>query len=124
MGVTGAVHWPTWQEIALLLVIGGLGGTGNLLFIAATRRVLASQIAPMQYSQILWAILFGAVFYYEYPDAAAYIGLAIIVVAGILNVVSGEARYRIFSRNAPAGAGPSTIREVERAADSSTPSEG
>ena len=86
--------------------------------------MLASQIAPMQYSQILWAILFGAVFYYEYPDAAAYIGLAIIVVAGILNVVSGEARYRIFSRNAPAGAGPSTIREVERAADSSTPSEG
>jgi len=123
MAVTGAVHWPTWQEAALLLVIGGLGGTGNLLFIAATRRVLASQIAPVQYSQILWAILFGAVFYYEYPDAAAYIGLAIIVVAGILNVVSGEARYRIFSRNAPAGAGPSTIREVERVA-ADTPSEG
>lgn len=125
MVVTGAMHWPTWQEVALLLVIGGLGGTGNLLFIAATRNALASQIAPLQYSQILWAILFGATFYFEYPDAAAYIGLAIIVVAGILNVVSGEARYRIFSRNAPAGAGPSTMREVERAAaDPSASSEG
>jgi hypothetical protein len=38
------------------------------------------------------------------------------VAAGILNVVSGDARMRIFSRNAPAGAGPSTLREAERAA--------
>ncbi len=125
MIVTGAAHWPSWQEFAWLLVIGGLGGSGNLLFIAATRNAFASQIAPLQYSQILWAILFGAAFYFEYPDAAAYIGLAIIVVAGILNVLSGEAHYRIFSRNAPAGAGPSTMREVERAAaaDPTPPSE-
>jgi drug/metabolite transporter (DMT)-like permease len=116
MAITGQVHWPSWYELAMLLVIGGLGGTGNMLFIAATRSSPASQIAPLQYSQILWAILFGAVFYFEYPDLVAYVGLAVIVAAGILNVVSGDARMRIFSRNAPAGAGPSTLREAERAA--------
>ena len=44
-------------------MIGALGGTGNMLFIAATRAAQASQIAPLQYSQIFWAILFGALFY-------------------------------------------------------------
>jgi drug/metabolite transporter (DMT)-like permease len=121
MVVTGQVHWPTWTELAWLLVIGALGGTGNMLFIAATRAVQASQIAPLQYSQIFWAILFGAVFYYEYPDAIGVAGLVVIVVAGILNVLSGDAKLRIFSRNAPAGAGPSTLREAERAAAMQAP---
>lgn len=123
MFATGNVRVPTWTEIALLLTIGALGGTGNLLFIAATRAIPASTIAPLQYSQILWALLFGAVFYFEYPVPIAYIGLAVIVVAGILNVLSGDATFRIFSRNAPAGAGPSTMREVERRLAPDTPLE-
>ncbi len=116
MLATGSYRWLHWQELALLLTIGGLGGTANLLFIAATRSTPASQIAPLQYSQILWALLFGAVFYAEYPVPIAYVGLAIIIAAGILNVITGDASLRIFSRNAPAGTGPSTLRETERAA--------
>lgn len=123
MVVTQSVHWPTWTELGFLLVIGACGGTGNMLFIAATRAVQASRIAPLQYSQIFWAILFGALFYKEYPDAVGVVGLFVIVAAGILNVVSGDARLRIFSRNAPAGAGPSTLREVERAQAPDTPLE-
>jgi drug/metabolite transporter (DMT)-like permease len=123
MIITQQVHWLNWTELGWLLVIGALGGTGNILFIAATRAVQASQIAPLQYSQIFWAILFGAVFYYEYPDAIGVAGLAVIVVAGVLNVISGDAKLRIFSRNAPAGAGPSTLREVERAQAPDTPLE-
>jgi drug/metabolite transporter (DMT)-like permease len=91
-------HWPTWQEFALLLTIGGLGGTGNIIFIAATRRAPVSQIAPAQYSQIAWAIIFGALFYREYPDTIAYCGLVVVAMGGILNVMSDEARIRIFSR--------------------------
>ncbi len=89
---------PSLQEFALLLTIGGLGGTGNLLFIAAMRRAPASQIAPAQYSQIAWAIIFGAIFFHEYPDLVAYCGLVVVAVGGILNVMSDETRIRIFSR--------------------------
>jgi drug/metabolite transporter (DMT)-like permease len=105
---------PSMEEFALLIAIGGLGGTGNLLFIAATRRAGASEIAPMQYSQIAWALIFGAIFFREYPDLIAYLGLAVVVVFGILNVISDETRIRIFSRWT-AGAGPATaIAEVSR----------
>jgi drug/metabolite transporter (DMT)-like permease len=99
---------PTWQEFALLLTIGGLGGTGNVLFINATRMAKASEIAPLQYSQIAWAITFGAIFFHEYPDLVGYVGLAVVVTFGILNVISGENRFRILSRLS-FGLGPATV---------------
>lgn len=107
-------EWPTAQEFAWLMAIGGLGGTGNVLFINATRLARASEIAPMQYSQIAWAISFGAVFYAEYPDAVAYVGLVVVVIFGVLNVMSDETRIRVFSRLSP-GLGPATaIAEVSK----------
>ena len=113
MLVTGDMREISWQAWVGLLTIGGLGGTANLMFIAATRRSPASAVAPIQYSQIVWAILFGAVFYKEFPAAVAYGGLALIVVAGIFNVISGGTRIRIFSRSSPSGAGPAMIEESE-----------
>jgi drug/metabolite transporter (DMT)-like permease len=109
-----ALRLPTLPEFALLLAIGGLGGTGNMLFINAARLARASEIAPMQYSQIAWAIIFGAVFYAEHPDLIGYAGLSVVVVFGILNVMSDETRIRIFSRWTP-GLGPATaIAEVSK----------
>jgi drug/metabolite transporter (DMT)-like permease len=99
---------PSLEEFGLLIAIGGLGGTGNVLFINATRLAPISQIAPAQYSQIAWAIIFGAVFFHEYPDLIAYLGLAVVVTFGILNIISDETRIRIFSRLS-AGAGPATV---------------
>ena len=90
--------WPSLQEFAMLLAIGALGGTGNIVFIAATRRSPISQIAPAQYSQIVWAIVFGAMFFHEWPDAIAYCGLVVVAFGGILNVISDKTRIRIFSR--------------------------
>ncbi|WP_417309819.1 DMT family transporter [Devosia sp.] len=89
---------PSVQEFALLLSIGAMGGTGNILFIAATRRANASQIAPTQYSQIAWAVIFGVLLFGEYPDLVTYCGLVVVAVGGMLNVVSDETRIRIFSR--------------------------
>jgi drug/metabolite transporter (DMT)-like permease len=107
---------PTWQEFALLLTIGGLGGTGNVLFITATRMAKASEIAPMQYSQIAWALIFGAVFFHEYPDLIAYGGLAVVVVFGIMNVMSDETRIRFFARFSSFG--PATVAaEIEKPLD-------
>ena len=104
---------PSWQEFALLLAIGGLGGTGNILFINATRNAKASEIAPMQYSQLAWALIFGAVFFHEYPDLIAYCGLTVVVTFGVLNVISGGTRIRIFSRLSPFG--PATVAaEIEK----------
>jgi drug/metabolite transporter (DMT)-like permease len=111
---TGGFHVLDLRQLALLLTVGALGGTGNMLFIAATRHAPASLVAPIQYSQIFWAILFGAVFYYEYPDGIAYVGLAAIVVAGIFNVLDDRTRIRFLPHLSQGGEGPSVLRESTR----------
>ena len=79
---------PTLEQMAVFLGIGLLGGTGGLLLIAAARRSPANLVAPVQYSQLIWAIVFGAMFFSEYPDYIAVIGLIIVLTAGLANVLT------------------------------------
>ena len=75
-------------QLVVLLGIGLLGGVGGLMLIAATKQTPANLIAPVQYSQLIWAILFGALFFGEYPDWIAIVGMIVVVGAGLLNVLS------------------------------------
>lgn len=95
--VLGGV-WPTWGLLAGLLVCGVLGGIGYMLQIAAVATAPASRVAPMQYSQIVWALIFGALFFNEAPDAVGLIGLAVVVAAGIGNIFADGARARLAGR--------------------------
>lgn len=79
---------PSPEQLAAFLGIGLLGGTGGLLLIAAARRSPANLLAPVQYSQLIWAIVFGALFFGEYPDYVAVIGLIIVLAAGLANVLT------------------------------------
>ncbi|MBT8388236.1 MAG: DMT family transporter, partial [Altererythrobacter sp.] len=40
-----------------------------------------------QYSQIIWAAIFGALFFNEFPDRFTWIGAGVIVLAGVYVVV-------------------------------------
>lgn len=108
---------PSLLQLALLAVSGSFVGMGHLLIIAATRNAPASQVAPIQYVQIVWAIGLGAFFYFEYPDLLAYVGLAIVVLSGLVNVVMDGTRARVAGRFAEYRAhrpGPQTnITEVQ-----------
>jgi drug/metabolite transporter (DMT)-like permease len=80
--------WPSWSQLAIFLIIGSLGGIGGILIIQAARITPASLIAPVQYSQLIWAILLGAVFYDEFPDWLAVTGMLIVLAAGLANVLT------------------------------------
>jgi drug/metabolite transporter (DMT)-like permease len=91
---------PSPEQLAVFLGIGLLGGTGGLLLIAAAKRTPANLVAPVQYSQLIWAIVFGALFFGEYPDYVAVIGLVIVLTAGLANVLTEKLKIvwkpRIF----------------------------
>ncbi|MBP7240560.1 DMT family transporter [Amaricoccus sp.] len=82
-----------------MAMIAALGFCGAMCLIAAYRRGRAVVVAPMQYSQILWAALYGAVFFHETPDRNTAIGAAIIIASGLF-VVLREERPNV-SRNRP-----------------------
>ncbi len=79
---------PTLEQLVLLVGIGLIGGIGGLLVIQACKVTPANLVAPVQYSQLIWAILFGAMFFGEYPDWIAIVGMLIVVGAGLMNVLS------------------------------------
>jgi len=89
---------PNWVLLGALLISGVLGGAGYLLQIAAVASAPVSRIAPMQYSQVIWALLLGALFFAEVPDAMGLAGLGVVVAAGIANVLGDGARARIAGR--------------------------
>lgn len=85
---------PTLEQFAIFLAIGLLGGIGGLLIISATKRTPANLIAPVQYSQLIWAIVFGAAFFGEFPDWVAVAGMFVVVASGVLNVLSEQRPIR------------------------------
>jgi len=71
------------QDLALLAVIAALALIATNCLIFAYRAAPAATVAPMQYSQIIWASAYGALFFGETLDLATLAGTAIIVASGL-----------------------------------------
>ncbi|RVV98398.1 DMT family transporter [Mesobaculum littorinae] len=74
-------------DLGLTGMLAAFSFTAGLLVISAYRAAEAAIVAPMQYSQIIWAALFGAVFFDEVPDPMTWVGAAIIIVSGLYIVI-------------------------------------
>jgi drug/metabolite transporter (DMT)-like permease len=81
--LTRPFAWPTQNDFLMLLVMGLLSSAAMLCFISAYNNAPANFVAPFEYSGIVWAMLFGIVFFNDIPDSWTTIGIAIIVIAGL-----------------------------------------
>ncbi len=86
-------------DLGLMAVIAALVLAAMTCILAAYRNGPAIVIAPMQYSQILWAVLFGYLLFDEHPDLITFVGAAIIIASG-LYILRREADPAV-SRNTP-----------------------
>ncbi len=71
------------QDLALFAVIGAIGVAGHYLLARAFAGAEAARLAPITYVSLVWATLFGYLFFSEWPTASALAGAALIV-AGTL----------------------------------------
>lgn len=90
---------PPIGDLGLFATISVLGLVANLLVIRAYRIGDAAVVAPTQYSQIIWAAIFGALLFGEAADFATWAGTAVIVASGVY-IVAREARTGV-SRTSP-----------------------
>jgi drug/metabolite transporter (DMT)-like permease len=72
-----------WLEWLLLCLMGVFGGTGHYLLAVAHRYAPASTLAPFLYQQILYMALFGYLVFGSVPDAAVWVGAAIVISSGL-----------------------------------------
>ncbi len=89
--MTGLVM-PTGREWLLLMGYGLLAGVATVLFQISSRAAPATLVAPTQYSQMLWAIAFGAFVFGDPPDRFTYLGAAVIIASGLFTLFRERAR--------------------------------
>ncbi|MCL4189672.1 MAG: DMT family transporter [Rhodobacteraceae bacterium] len=75
---------PSPSTTALLVVIGLIGGVGQILLTSAYRHADASVVAPFEYASLLLALAIGYFVFAEVPTVPMLAGAVLIVAAGIL----------------------------------------
>jgi drug/metabolite transporter (DMT)-like permease len=96
MSLAVAFFWktPDLRHVPLLLLLGVAGGAGHYALIRAMELADASFLSPLGYTQLVWAILFGLLVFGDLPDAAAFIGMAVIVASGLYVALGHRAKPR------------------------------
>lgn len=98
------LHWGNWMQAAhpsllflvrpwvvpsmidaLLIAACGVVAAMGMMFLTSAYRVArASTVTPFEYTGMLWAPLWGFLFFSEVPRATTMAGALVIVVAGLL----------------------------------------
>jgi drug/metabolite transporter (DMT)-like permease len=66
-----------------LSFLGVLAAFTIVSFVSAYKFAESSFVAPFEYSGMAWAILFGLLFFNDFPDLLSWAGMAIVVGAGL-----------------------------------------
>ena len=85
---------PTMGELFVLAMAGLLQGAGQTGLVLATRDAPAVIVAPFQYSQMLWAVLFGVTVFGDSPAPVLFLGLGIVVASGLYTLWRETVRRR------------------------------
>jgi drug/metabolite transporter (DMT)-like permease len=75
------------QDLRISFMVAALGLVATFFVIAAYRMGEAAIVAPMQYSQIIWASLFGYFLFDETMDQSTIIGAGVIIASGLYIVL-------------------------------------
>ena len=82
----GSLRAMNGTHIALILAMGALALAGHFGITRAFQRAPVSVVAPFEYTALVWATLLGFVVFGEFPGASVWLGVAIIVAAGLYSV--------------------------------------
>jgi drug/metabolite transporter (DMT)-like permease len=90
-----AWQMPTAQEWGLLFLMGLFGTLGQLLLTRGYSVAAASQVAPFTYFSVVFAAVYGYLFWDETLDLAFIAGAALIAIAGIVALRSNSKRNKL-----------------------------
>ena len=74
---------PSIPDAALFLAIGVINGVGGYLMSQAYRISRPAAIAPFEYVALPMAVMWGVVFFGNWPDVITYAGMALICGSGL-----------------------------------------
>lgn len=75
---------PDWNDWPVFVLLGLFAACFMYLLAQAYARAQAQFLAPIHYTELVWASLFGYLFFAEIPRPQIYLGALVIVAAGLL----------------------------------------
>lgn len=79
----GSWRTPSALDFGAMLLLGIVSCSAHLMITRALKLAPASTLAPLHYTLLLWAVVFGLVFFGDVPGPRILVGSAIVVFAGL-----------------------------------------
>lgn len=86
MGIVSVPFWQGmgWEELAVILAAGLIGGLAQFILVESAKLVPASVLGTVEYGALIWAFVFGYLFWGEMPLPSVYAGAALVIAAGMM----------------------------------------
>lgn len=105
LGILPVAIWvwvpPSGWQWVLLILLGGLGSMGQYMMIRAYQLGETSAITPVDYTQLIFASLFGFVVFGELPGWRSWAGIAVIMAATLYISLADRNRSSAAPRLGP-----------------------
>jgi drug/metabolite transporter (DMT)-like permease len=74
---------PDQIDLLWFVIMGIFAAIASVLFTWAYKSAPSSFVAPFEYTAMIWAVLYGLLFFGDFPDLFSWIGMAIVIAAGL-----------------------------------------
>jgi drug/metabolite transporter (DMT)-like permease len=93
--VTAIAGWPmpTGEQWAFIVLAALFGVFGQLLMTTSYRYAEASTLAPLDYTNLVFAVALGFYFFDEVPHWSMWIGAPLVIAAGLIILWREYRRY-------------------------------
>jgi drug/metabolite transporter (DMT)-like permease len=85
---------PTWQEMPYIIGVGLTGVIAQILLSHAYKSTQAAVVTIFNYSGLIWATLFGWMFWDEFPGIYIWIGGSIVIGSNLFILYREGVRAR------------------------------
>lgn len=86
---------PSFRDLALMATCGAIAAFGLTLLTQAYRVGQANAVAPFEYSALVWGLLLGWLAWGDWPDLTTWIGIMVLVGAGLVLLYSEGRQARL-----------------------------
>jgi drug/metabolite transporter (DMT)-like permease len=98
LSLLGGAFDPAWawvtpdsKQAGCLMLIGIMGGFGQIFLTESYRRAPPSLVAPFDYTGMIFAIMLGYLLFGDWPEPLVLIGACIVCAAGIFVILRERA---------------------------------
>ncbi|UCH76009.1 MAG: DMT family transporter [Rhodospirillales bacterium] len=102
-------QWPTLEMFGLLVLIGVLGTIGQLTIVQALKEGETHVVMPIDFTKLIWAAMFGFLWFHEIPTLYTWLGGAMIFAA-TMYITWREHQLRKASEPGAAADAPAVAR--------------